>query len=192
MNFLKRYGPYFALVFLVVLSTAFARGIQARGGPDGTMALMVSEKLHGLVGLKNVGRLEPGLLRGAQPGKEGYDTLSKMGVKTVLSFRNNHDESAEVTAAGMKPLRVRMNMLRNPDPKQVRQAIAIMSDPGLRPLYFHCALGEDRTGTLAAIYRMEKHGWPLEAALEEMQDFGFNDIWIGYKEFVKGYGKGGK
>ena len=192
MSFLKRYSLYSALVFAIIFSATFAEGIHADREPvsEGSVALMASEKLHGLPGLKNVGRLEPGLFRGAQPDKDGYSTLKEMGVKTVLSFRHNHDESDKVIAAGMKPLRIKMNMLKNPDPQQVKQAIAIMSDPELRPLFFHCALGEDRTGTLAAVYRMEKHGWPLKAALEEMQDFGFNDIWIGYKKFVRSYAAG--
>lgn len=192
MSFLERYGLYSAFVLAMIFSATFPVGIHAEGKPlpEGSVALMASEKLHGLPGLKNAGRLEPGLFRGAQPDRDGYQTLKEMGVRTVLSFRNNHDESTEVLAAGMKPLRVRMNMLKDPNPQQVKQALAIMSDPGLRPLYFHCALGKDRTGTLAAVYRMEKHGWPLKAALEEMQDFGFNDIWMGYKRFVKSYAAG--
>lgn len=186
MSSTERLKRFLAPALVIILPLAFAAGIHAK--PDSL--IKASEKLYSLPGLKNVGRLEPGLFRGAQPDKDGYQTLKEMGVKTVLSFRNNHDESSEVLAAGMKPLRVRMNMLKNPDPKQVRQALAIMSDTELRPLYFHCALGEDRTGTLAAVYRMEKHGWTLEAAMDEMQDFGFNDIWMGYKKFVKSYADG--
>ena len=87
----------------------------------------------------------------------------------------------------MTPVRIRMNMLHNPDKELMRQALKVLSDPALRPLYFHCALGQDRTGALAAIYRMQKQGWPRDAALAEMQDFGFNDIWIGYKKFVKSF-----
>ena len=61
-----------ALAILVTL--AFSVAISA-----GQSSRIVSEKLYNLPGLRNVGRLEPGLLRGAQPDDEGYRTLRKMG-----------------------------------------------------------------------------------------------------------------
>jgi hypothetical protein len=46
--------------------------------PDGAR---ISEKIYGLEGLSNVGRVSRGIYRGAQPLPEGYVTLKKWGSK---------------------------------------------------------------------------------------------------------------
>jgi tyrosine-protein phosphatase SIW14 len=53
----------------------------------------------------------------------------------------------------------------------------------------HCALGQDRTGVIVAVYRIEEQGWSLKEAEQEMQDFGFNDMWINLKKLLKNYSK---
>ena len=55
------------------------------------------------------------------------------------------------------------------------------------PVYFHCAHGQDRTGTLCAIYRMEVDGWSNDESWGEMDHFGFNHVWEALERFVKGY-----
>src|SRR5262245_53963600 len=55
-----------------------------------------AERLEGLAGLQNVGRVAPGLYRGSAPGDEpGLDSLKKMGVKTVINLRHYHGASEE-------------------------------------------------------------------------------------------------
>ena len=41
-----------------------------------------------------------------------------------------------------------------------------------------CSLrhGADRTGTMAAIYRMIEHGWSADEAVSEIRNFGFHPI----------------
>jgi protein tyrosine/serine phosphatase len=65
-----------------------------------------------------------------------------------------------------------------------------MANPENQPIYVHCALGRDRTGIVAAIYRIEKQGWSFDEAEQEMRDFGFNDVWINLKKLVRNYSKG--
>ena len=62
----------------------------------------VSERLFGLPGLTNVGRVANGIFRGAQPKPEGYATLKAMGVRTVINLRSRHGEREAVEAAGMR------------------------------------------------------------------------------------------
>jgi len=62
--------------------------------------LRVSERLFGLPGLTCVGRVAPGIFRGAQPEPEGYATLKVMGVRTVINVRQRHGEREAVEAAG--------------------------------------------------------------------------------------------
>lgn len=147
-----------------------------------------SEHLYHLNGLANVGRVAPGVYRGAQPGKSGYATLKAMGVKTVIDLRTTASEKSEVEAAGMKAVAIPMEMSRDGLKEKVDRVVALMADPANQPVYVHCRHGQDRTGIVVAAFRMKEQGWSLEDAEAEMQSFGFNDIWINFKEFIRRYG----
>ena len=150
----------------------------------------VSERLFGLPGLTVVGRVAPGILRGAQPEPEGYTTLNAMGVRTVISLRTNHGERKAVEAAGMRYLEIPISLWKNVDPAAVRDALSVMTDPANQPVFVHCSRGVDRTGVVAAVYRMEVDGWSEAEAEAEMVAFGFHEFWSQFKEFVRRYPEG--
>jgi len=173
----------FMLVVLLLAPAAFCADSVDVTLPPGARTL---ERIEGLPGLKNVGKIEDGLYRGAQPDNpEGYETLRKMGIKTVLNLRAYHGEREAVESHGMTSIEIPMNMLKTPKTEDVEAALRAMSDPALRPLYVHCALGEDRTGVVVAAYRLRNDGWTYKEAEDEMQHFGFNDIWIQLKHFLR-------
>jgi protein tyrosine/serine phosphatase len=147
----------------------------------------VSERLFGLPGLTKVGRVAPGIFRGAQPKSEGYATLKAMGVRTVINLRTRHGERKAVEAAGMRYVEVPMSFWKDVDPAVVRKALSVMTDPANQPVFLHCTVGTDRTGVVAAVYRMEVEGWSEAEAEAEMEAFGFNGIWSQLKEFVRRY-----
>ena len=74
-----------------------------------------------------------------------------------------------------------------PSDDDVRRFLALATDPARRPLYFHCWRGKDRTGAMCAAYRMAVEGWPLEAALREMEAYGFYRGWKDLLGFVEGF-----
>jgi len=150
----------------------------------------VSEHLFGLPGLTNVGRVAPGIYRGAQPKREGYATLKSMGVRTVLNLRTRHGEREAVEAAGMRYVEIPMNFLKNVDPAAVRKALSVMTDPATQPVYVHCSRGADRAGVVTAVYRMDVDGWSEAEAEAEMEAFGFHEVWFQLKEFVRRYQDG--
>ena len=151
-------------------------------------AVRPSERLYNLPGLSNVGRVAPGVLRGAQPGKDGYATLKAMGVKTVIDMRTTASEQKQVEAAGMKAIAIPIEMSRDGLKAKVDRVVALMADPSNQPVYVHCRHGQDRTGIVVAAYRMKQQGWSLADAEAEMQAFGFNDIWVNFKKFIRQYG----
>jgi tyrosine-protein phosphatase SIW14 len=155
--------------------------------PEG---IRVSEHLFGLVGLKNVGRITPGVYRGAQPGSEGYATLKKMGIRTVVNLRTTVSEKRAVEAAGMKSVEIPIGMFNNRDLEKVDKIVALMADPANRPVFVHCKLGQDRTGIVVAAYRMKIDGWPLNLAEAEMESFGFNGVWVNLRHFLHRYAAG--
>ncbi len=150
----------------------------------------VSERLFGLPGLTNAGRVAPGIYRGAQPTKDGYETLKKLGIKTVVNLRNEHSEKQDVEAVGMKSKEVPFTTL-SINPEKVKKVLAILKDTSNHPVFFHCMEGKDRTGVIAAVYRMEVDGWSYEDADAEMLSYGFHQVWSKLREFVEDYGKRG-
>lgn len=147
-----------------------------------------SERISGpLTGLTNVGRVAPGVYRGAQPEAAGYATLKKMGIRSVINLRTSMSERAQVEAAGMQSFEVPMEMSRDGLRAKVDRAVALMADPANQPVFVHCRHGQDRTGIVVAAYRMKIQGWPLADAEAEMQAFGFNNIWINFKRFIREY-----
>lgn len=132
------------------------------------------------------------IFRGAQPAKEGLKYLKAQGFKTVINLRSwSGEDPKDVEALGMKavaiPLQADARGSKPPTEEQIKQFLEIVLKPENQPVYFHCAHGKDRTGTMAAVYRMEVDGWTPAEAIEEMQAFGYNDIWKDLIEFVKNY-----
>jgi protein tyrosine/serine phosphatase len=83
-----------------------------------------------------------------------------------------------------------MSTFGDVNPEMVRKAVALMADPANQPVFVHCRQGRDRTGVVVAVYRMEIDGWSREEAEEEMQAYGFHDVWFRMKSFVRGYRPG--
>jgi tyrosine-protein phosphatase SIW14 len=152
--------------------------------PDGAR---ISEKVFGLIGLSNVGRVSPCIFRGAHPLPEGYETLKEMGIKTVINLRSQHSEKDIVEAAGMQSIEIPMSVFRSTEIEKVNKIIDSMTNPDNQPVYLHCQLGQDRTGVVIAAYRMRVDGWSLSETEAEMQSFGFNDLWLELNKIVREY-----
>jgi tyrosine-protein phosphatase SIW14 len=180
----------FFLVLLTVLLLAVETARAAAGQPFPIEKTRFSERIFGLKGLSNVGRIDPAVYRGAQPLPEGYTTLKKMGIRTVINLRTTSSEKQAVEAAGMKSVEIPLSVWTDINPKTIDGIIDIMKNPASQPVFLHCRQGRDRTGIVVAAYRMKVNGWSLAEAEAEMQSFGFNDIWHELKESIREYAKG--
>jgi protein tyrosine phosphatase (PTP) superfamily phosphohydrolase (DUF442 family) len=142
------------------------------------------------LGIANAARLCEGVCRGAQPDAAGFKALKAAGFRTVITFRTGHPERKEAEAAGLEvvelPIHAKLES-EAPGDEDVRRFFEVILDPARRPVYFHCAFGKDRTGTMAAIYRIEVDGWTAEQALAEMKHFGFRTWYRDLEEFVRDY-----
>ena len=181
----------YKILFAMVVLVAFLSDANAEQNKQKTsksqLLLCSSEHIYGLEGLSNVGRVSPGVYRGAQPAVEGYETLKRMGVKTVIDLRTSESEKQQVEAAGMKAIAIPIEMTRKGLKDKVEQVVAIMSNPENQPVFVHCRHGQDRTGIVVAAYRLALDGWRLKEAEQEMQAFGFNDVWANFKQFIRNY-----
>jgi hypothetical protein len=60
-----------------------------------------------------------------------------------------------------------------PAPWHLEEFLKLLDEPANWPVLIHCQGGRHRTGTLAAIFRLEYDRWPVERALKEMYSFSF-------------------
>lgn len=127
-------------------------------------------------GVANFGEVTPQLYRGAQPSKQGFENLSKMGINIVVDLRGGGEvarEEKEVTAAGMKFVAIPWEC-SNPKDDYFVKFLTILRDNPDKKIFVHCHVGVDRTGMMVASYRMAEQGWTAEEALREMKAFGFS------------------
>lgn len=143
-------------------------------------------RLHGLPGLSNVGLVAPGIFRGAQPRTEGFETLRRMGIRTVINLRPGRDERAKVEAAGMRLVHIPMKA-EDVKSEAVRKVLSAMTDPANQPVFVHCKRGKHRAGVVMAVFRMEKEGWSRKEAKAEMRVFGYNEAFARLTELIDGY-----
>ena len=63
-----------------------------------------------------------------------------------------------------------------PNREEIKKYFDIINNTNMRPVYLHCKHGSDRTGMLAAFYRMKMEGWTADQAYDEMRNSGFHKI----------------
>lgn len=127
-------------------------------------------------GVANVGRITPRLLRGGQPDEQGLQALRGLGVDTVVSFTLEGEgaeaERRQAESLGMRYVHLPWSASANPPPGFVRRFLELASDRS-HVVFAHCKAGADRTGVMIAAYRVAIDGWPVDAALDEMDAFGY-------------------
>jgi tyrosine-protein phosphatase SIW14 len=144
--------------------------------PAATAAHEIARKLS-LDGVSNFGEVTPALFRGAQPSKEGFDGLAKMGIGVVIDLRggSRDGEREKVTKLGLQYISIPWHCGR-PEDSAVAQFLSALRQNSGKKIFVHCNLGTDRTGMMIAAYRIAEQGWDAEEARREMQAFGFSSI----------------
>lgn len=128
--------------------------------------------------LQNYIEVNQNVTRGARPSSSDYKFLKKEGIKVVLNIENNQaaiDKDKKYAAQyKMKFLSFPMDWATAPDPKQVDEILKVLQDSNNFPVFLHCKHGEDRTGMVIGLYRVEVEGWKAEDAYHEMLKDGFH------------------
>lgn len=125
--------------------------------------------------LRNLGELSGTLYRGAQPSAAAFATLKRMGFDTVINLRvEDNSEASLVRQLGMKPIYLPEDNLGAPTMADTLKFLADVTDPANGKVFFHCYHGSDRTGTMAAAYRIAADGYSLDRAMAELPKYGFH------------------
>ncbi|MEX2559589.1 MAG: tyrosine-protein phosphatase [Pirellulales bacterium] len=138
----------------------------------------------------DISLVAPGIYRGSAPKTSAdYETLQRYGIRTVLDLRKyNPDEVActrrALTARGIRHINVPMGFFPRRD-HTVEQALSILADPAMHPVYLHCKLGQDRVGLVVGIYRVHYEGVSPAAAYAEMEEYGYHRVLVGLTKYFR-------
>jgi tyrosine-protein phosphatase SIW14 len=172
----QRFSAFLAAVALCLApGSALATGKPSAAPTSRELPHPIARKIR-VRGVDNFGEVTPRLYRGAQPNKQGFESLSKMGIDIVVDLRNGNEprhEEKEVTAAGMRFVAIPWECSHPKDDYFVK-FLTILRDNPDKKIFVHCHVGVDRTGMMIASYRMAEQGWTAKAALHEMKAFGFS------------------
>lgn len=142
-------------------------------------------------GVGNFHQVNDHVYRGAQPTPQGFQSLAKMGVKTIIDLRESGKRSVQeqklVESLGMHYVSIPMKGMSAPSPSEVSKVLALFEAGDSGPVFIHCRRGADRTGTVVACYRISHDGWKNEQALKEAKAFGMSWTEIAMHHFVMGY-----
>ena len=141
--------------------------------------------------LPNFHQVNQQLYRGAQPRAGGIRKLAGLGIKTIINLRgedeNSHAEQKEAEALGLRYFNVPLPGLGRPSNEQVERALQLINATENQPVFVHCHHGEDRTGTIVAIYRITHDGWTAEQAKTEAKHYGMSWAQVGMKDYISDY-----
>src|SRR5262249_20385857 len=136
-------------------------------------------------GIPNFHQVNDRVYRGGQPSPDAWQSLAKLGVKTVIDLRRNDehpviDEERAVQTAGMKYVNVPMKGVVPPSNDQIAKILdVLLNSPD--PVFVHCKRGADRTGAVIACYRIAHDRWKSKQALKEAKSFGMSWTQVGLK-----------
>ncbi len=189
---MKRTPLLLAAIFFFVAAFRVPAQTNAQVSAPSELRSGYGEKIH-ISGIRNAGKINEHLYRGAQPKEQGLAELKKLGVTAVVDLRGENQgktawERKHVESLGMRFIHIPVSGWSPPADKQAGEFLSIFRDDPNQKIFVHCWLGDDRTGVFVAIYRMAIEKQPPAQALKEMYYFGFNGLWHpAMKSFVRGF-----
>lgn len=122
----------------------------------------------------NLYRITPTLYRSRQPDAAAQPLLLQLGVHTVLNFIKESD-SKWLSDAAVVQVQIPLQTVHVDDADMIQSLRAIQTAQHNGAVLIHCKHGLDRTGLVAAMYRIVVQGWSKQAALDEMEHGGYGD-----------------
>jgi uncharacterized protein (TIGR01244 family) len=145
-------------------------------------------------GVPNFNQVNDQVYRGGQPTDEGWNSLMKLGIKTVIDLRREGEdgehsieaEARAVRAAGMRFVSIPMRGApAGPTHEEIANILEVLDSQ--EPVFVHCKKGKDRTGTAIACYRIAHDRWDNKKALEEAKTLGIHWYEIGMRAYIQSF-----
>lgn len=121
------------------------------------------------------------LYRSSQPSIRQLDhMIDTLGLKTILIVRSGKssrvpNEIEHAQSRGLTVVHIPIESRQPISDAHIAEFFRNIDDPSRRPILIHCSAGRHRTGYLCARYRIDRQGWPLQRAIDELLSFGFDE-----------------
>jgi protein tyrosine/serine phosphatase len=122
----------------------------------------------------NLYQMSPTLYRSSLPDGGALPLLTKLRIGTVITFLPESDKRW-LSTPGIEQVQLPYRTNHVDDSDILRAWRAVQAAEAKGPVLMHCKHGSDRTGLVAAMYRVVVQGWSKEDALNEMTEGGFGD-----------------
>ena len=169
------------VLLLSLVLAASAAGAQAPVPPGRNAEWAVP-----LPQVSNLHQVTPVLYRSARLDSADVAQLQALGVKTVISLRSFHSDTQVLEGSGIRAIRIPINTWAIRDKHVIETMRSIRSAEQDGPVLLHCLHGADRTGMMAAMYRMLYQGWPREKAIDELKNggYGYHAVWKNIERYL--------
>lgn len=157
------------LLACCLIAGACAQERPADAAPRVRPATWAQPMLGGRTG--NWFRVDDRLQRSEQPDTKGMRELEASGIRTVVNLRSLHTDDDEARGTALKLVHLPCDAGDLTYDQLLAAVRAIVKADA--PVLLHCWHGSDRTGAVAAGYRIAIQGWTREAAVDEMVNGGY-------------------
>jgi len=120
----------------------------------------------------NLYRMQPGLYRSALPTAVQQGELQGLKIATLINFYQRSD-AEWLSDSSIRQIHQPLHADRVDDADVLQALRSIRQAQALGPVLIHCKHGQNRTGLIAAMYRIVYQGWSKQQALAEMRGAGF-------------------
>ncbi|MDO9347046.1 MAG: tyrosine-protein phosphatase [Pseudomonas sp.] len=122
----------------------------------------------------NLYQMTPTLYRSELPDRNAGRLLEKLKIGTVINFLPEPDNEW-LKSPGIRQIQLSYRTDHVDDSDLLAALRTIRGAEADGPVLMHCKHGSDRTGLMAAMYRVVIQGWSKEDALNEMTLGGFGN-----------------
>ena len=137
-------------------------------------------------GLDHVFRLSDRLISGSEPvGDAGFESLAKMGVRTIASVDGGRPDVAAAHAHGLRYVHLPIGY--DGVPPEICAALAYLAETSKAPIYVHCYHGKHRGPAAAAIIWRAQGDADARRATEFMRRAGTSQDYTGLWRDVEAY-----
>lgn len=147
---------------------------------------------------QNFKQVNPYIYRGGHPDSDGFAYLLSFGIRSIVSLEIDdlieatpeqiEQEARDAKNADIELLRFPISAFElgmserfNETVEGAVRAIVLATDP----VYVHCRHGQDRTGLVIGIWRVERQLWTPQDAFNEMVENGFHVEFLNFDRYFE-------
>jgi protein tyrosine/serine phosphatase len=162
---------------LLLVLVALSRPLLAQSGPE-------VPKSHAIPRFDQVAK---GFYRGGQPGRQGFEYLKQLGVKTVINLRAENQEAEEVKSLGLHYVHLPLRSWAHVPESKIQMFFQVLRERDSYPVFVHCEHGADRTGFMVGLYRIAFQDWSADRAYQEARAHGMSPWHLNLKHQLYGF-----